>query len=74
MKLFFEYHFDNEEDLINWKEKYKIPEAASAEEAFYLFRDKYNKYSNNENGIKTILLLQWIFMIINTEKIFLFIN
>ena len=24
----FEYHFDNDEDLTNWKEKYKIPENA----------------------------------------------
>lgn len=55
----FEYHFDNEEDLINWKEKYKIPEAASAEEAFYLFRDKYNIKSDNVKEIRQILAIRY---------------
>ena len=36
----FEYHFNSDEELNDWKKKYKIPEAASAEEAFYIMRDK----------------------------------
>ncbi len=55
----FEYHFDNDEDLTNWKEKYKIPEAASAEEAFYLFRDKYNIKSDNVKEIRQILAIRY---------------
>ena len=55
----FEYHFDNEEDLAKWKEKYKIPEAASAEEAFYLFRDKYNIKSDNVKEIRQILAIRY---------------
>ena len=34
----FEYHFDTEEALKEWKKEYDIPETASAEESFYLFR------------------------------------
>ena len=49
-----EYHFDSEEELAKWKETYKIPEAASAEEAFYLFRDKYNISSDNVKEIRQI--------------------
>lgn len=55
----FEYHFDNEESLAAWKEKYKIPEAASAEEAFYLFRDKYNISSENVKEIRQILAIRY---------------
>ena len=55
----FEYHFNNEEELINWKEKYKIPETASAEEAFYLFRDKYNINNENVKEIRQILAIRY---------------
>ena len=41
----FEYTFSNEEELMEWKVKYKIPETASAEEAFYLFRDKSRRFN-----------------------------
>ena len=55
----FEYHFDSEEELAKWKETYKIPEAASAEEAFYLFRDKYNISSDNVKEIRQILAIRY---------------
>lgn len=55
----FEYHFDSEEELAKWKEEYKIPEAASAEEAFYLFRDKYNISSDNVKEIRQILAIRY---------------
>lgn len=45
----------------NWQngKKYKIPEAASAEEAFYLFRDKYNINSDNVKEIRQILAIRY---------------
>lgn len=55
----FEYHFNSDEELAEWKEKYKIPEAASAEEAFYLFRDKYNISSDNVKEIRQILAIRY---------------
>lgn len=55
----FEFHFNSDEELMAWKEKYKIPEAASAEEAFYLFRDKYNINNNNPEEIRQILAIRY---------------
>lgn len=55
----FEYHFNSEEELSSWKEKYKIPETASAEEAFYLFRDKYNINSEDVKAIRQILAIRY---------------
>ena len=55
----FEYHFNSEEDLVAWKAKYKIPEAASAEEAFYLFRDKYSIQSEDVKEIRRILAIRY---------------
>ena len=55
----FEFHFDSEGKLAEWKEKYKIPETASAEEAFYLFRDKYNINSENVQEIRQILAIRY---------------
>lgn len=55
----FEYHFDSEEELREWKEKYDIPETASAEEAFYLFRDKYNINNENPKEIRQILAIRY---------------
>ena len=55
----FEYHFDTEEELKEWKKEYDIPETASAEEAFYLFRDKYNINSENIKEIRQILAIRY---------------
>lgn len=55
----FEYHFGSEEELDNWKKDYKIPEAASAEEAFYLFRDKYNIDSEDVPEIRRVLAIRY---------------
>ena len=55
----FEFNFNSEEELIEWKEKYKIPEAASAEEAFYLFRDKYNINNENVEEIRQVLAIRY---------------
>ena len=55
----FEFHFNSDEELIKWKEEYDIPETASAEEAFYLFRDKYNINSENVKEIRQILAIRY---------------
>lgn len=55
----FEYHFETDEELAAWKEKYQIPETASAEEAFYLFRDKYNIDNENVKEIRQILAIRY---------------
>lgn len=55
----FEYHFNSEEELSEWKTTYKIPETASAEEAFYLFRDKYNISSDDVKEIRRILAIRY---------------
>lgn len=55
----FEYHFDSEEELAEWKKTYRIPEAASAEEAFYLFRDKYNIKNDDPKQIRQILAIRY---------------
>lgn len=53
------FMFDTEEDLANWRVKYKIPETASAEEAFYLFRDKYEIDNENPEEILQILAIRY---------------
>lgn len=55
----FEFHFNSDEELAAWKKKYKIPEPASAEEAFYLMRDKYNIKSNDVNEIRKVLTVRY---------------
>lgn len=55
----FEFHFGTEDELINWKKTYKIPDAASAEEAFYLFRDKYKINNENVKEIRQILAIRY---------------
>ena len=55
----FVFNFTSEEELVNWKKKYKIPKEASAEEAFYLFRDKYEIDSNDIEEIRRILAIRY---------------
>ncbi len=55
----FEFHFNSDEKLAEWKKAYKIPETASAEEAFYLFRDKYNIDSEDIKEIRRILAIRY---------------
>ena len=54
-----EYHFSSEEDLANWKDKYKIPKEASAEEAIYIFKDKYEIESEKIEEIRRILAIRY---------------
>lgn len=55
----FEFQFNSEEKLAEWKKKYKIPETASAQEAFYLFRDKYEIESEDIDEIRRILAIRY---------------
>lgn len=55
----FEFIFNSVEELSQWKEKYKMPETASAEEAFYLFRDKYGILNENIKEIRQILAIRY---------------
>ena len=55
----YEYHFDSDEALNEWKKKNNIPEAASPEEAFYLFRDKYNIDEEDPQKIRQILAIRY---------------
>lgn len=55
----FQYNFGSEEELAEWKEDYDIPETASAEEAFYLMRDKYNIKTDDINDIRKILAIRY---------------
>ena len=55
----FNFNFSSEEKLQEWKEKYGIPLTASAEETFYLFRDKYNIDSEDIEEIRRILAIRY---------------
>ena len=55
----FEFHFSSDEELNAWKEKYKIPVTASAEEAFYLMRDKYGIKTDDIRDIRKILAIRY---------------
>lgn len=55
----FSYNFSSEEKLNEWKERYDIPLAASAEEAFYLFRDKYKIESEDVDEIRRVLSIRY---------------
>ena len=55
----FQYLTSNDDELRDFKSKYKIPETASAEEAFYLIRDKYEIESDDINEISRILAIRY---------------
>lgn len=54
----FEFTIEGEE-LTKWKKKYKIDEEASAEIAFYKFKDKYEISKDNIEEIRKILILRY---------------
>ena len=54
----FEFTISDTE-LSNWKAKYKIEENASAEEAFYKFKSKYNITSENVEDIRKIISIRY---------------
>ena len=48
------------DDLNNWKKKYKVPEEANAEEAFYKFKDKYEINNDNIDEIRKIISIRYL--------------
>lgn len=54
-----EFLFNSEEKELEWKKKYKIPETASAQEALYLFRDRYKINSENLKEIRQVLAIRY---------------
>jgi penicillin-binding protein 2 len=54
----FEFTIE-EEKLTNWKKKNKLEEDASAEQAFYKFKDKYEISTDNIEDIKKIIALRY---------------
>jgi len=54
----FEYTIEGEE-LTKWKKKYKIDEEATAEQAFYKFKDKYEISTNDISEITKIIALRY---------------
>ena len=55
----FKFTIDGDE-LANWKKKYKIAEEATAEEAFYKFKDKYEISSDNVDDIRKTIGIRYI--------------
>ena len=54
----FEFKIEGEE-LSSWKEKYKIDEEATAEQAFYKFKDKYEITQENIEDIRKIITIRY---------------
>ena len=54
----FEYTVEGE-TLTKWKEKYKIDADATAEQAFYKFKDKYEITKDNIEEIRKIITLRY---------------
>lgn len=54
----FEYTIEGE-TLSDWKKKYKLEEEASAEVAFYKFKDKYEISTDNIEDIQKIIALRY---------------
>lgn len=55
----FAFNFSSDEELNEWKEDNDIPLEASAEEAFYIFRDKYEINSDDIHEIRRILAIRY---------------
>lgn len=55
----FEFTISGDE-LTNWKKKYKIAEDATAEEAFYKFKNKYEITNDNVEEIRKIISIRYI--------------
>ena len=50
----------NGEQLTEWKKKYKIADEATAEEAFYKFKDKYEIKSENVDDIRKTISMRYL--------------
>ena len=55
----YEYTIEDQEELSKWKETNKIDSAASAEEAFYILKDKYDVKVENPQDARKIVALRY---------------
>ena len=55
----YEYTFDNEEDLAEWKEANNIDSAATAEEAYYILKEKYEVKEEDPVKARKIIALRY---------------
>lgn len=54
----FEFTIEGD-TLVKWKEKYKLEAEATAEQAFYKFKDKYEITNENIEEIRKIIILRY---------------
>lgn len=55
----YEYTMENQEELSKWKKTNKIDNAASAEEAFYVLKEKYDVKADNPQDARKIVALRY---------------
>ena len=55
----FSYKYEDEETLSKWKESNKIPQEASAEEAFNIFKEKYEITNDNIQDARKIMVIRY---------------
>lgn len=55
----FAFTYENEETQKNWKKNNNIDENASAEQAFYYFKDKYKIENSNVEEIRKIIAVRY---------------
>lgn len=53
----FEYHFNNEDALKKWKTNNKLDDSTTAEEAFYIFKDRYKIINNSIEDTRKIMAI-----------------
>lgn len=55
------FRYLNNEQILDWKKKYKLPQEASAEESINLLKEKYKIESNDINDVRKVLELRDLF-------------
>ena len=55
----FEFKLSSEEDINEFKEEYKIPKDADAEESFYKLKERYSIKQNDPEEIRKILTVRY---------------
>ncbi len=55
----FKFTYNDESSQKNWKKSYNIPEDASAEQAFFSFKDKYKITEENVKNVRKIIAVRY---------------
>lgn len=55
----FAFSFENEDEINKWKRQNKFNESASAEECFYLLKNKYDIQSNDVHDTRKIMCVRY---------------